>query len=584
MLKPNKRPHPFWSLTRPQAGALLSLGDAQRLAAGINRRFYDGDHWMDAEGWIGPIPTKSDKAYLIIKEEIRRLFCSRNAIKEVVDHQVDGALSKQMSKRITLRRAVTEEQPITPDEQKQLDEFNTLALECWRNRKLRTLLKEAYGRKLLDERSVARVYVPRGRLEVVDSEIGPLLRVPDGLNVAEYLDMIHPEICEPGSAGVEVDEETKTPGGVVIQKICSRETTEIIFVDQGKTWIRTLSDVQSDIIEIARDSDAQALRDSDAQTYELNLGGRMTVYEPRLRSVVSQQVRENQMAYNLARTMENKNVVMGGFLERVILDAMPPGQWVQDPEFPDDPQRKIYKVGDFRLGAGEASFFFAAEYRDPQTKETKFGNPRVYWKDPVAPDTFITAARDAYQTILEEVGQAHILISGDATASGKSREQAERTYRRQLEDDASEIEALAEWLLEVQLVMALDFAGRADEFKAFRAECLCFIETGTREAPQRAEDRARVAAGHMSLEEAMRLDGIEDPAAEMERIAQEQWRLMTPQSRANFVETMTRAGAGIAAAARVAGFDDGQITQLERSDFDEPNPGGDPNNGGGGGE
>jgi hypothetical protein len=571
------KPHPFSQLTKPQAMELIAVKESDFAAAQINRLFYDGDHWQEASGWTGPIPAKSDKAYLTVKEEIRKLFCSRNVIKETVDHQVDGALAKQLSKRVVLRRAVTEENPVTPDEQKLLDELNALALDYWDKRTLRRLLKEAYGRKLLDERSVARVYVPRGRLDEVETENGIVLQVPKELTLADYLDLIHPEICEPGSAGVETDEATKLSGGIAVQKIGSAEIVEIVFVENGQTIIRTLRDVSSQDIQIVRDVAAQAARDADGQSYELDLGGRLTVYEPGLRTIISQQVRENQMAYNLARTMENKNVVMGGFLERVILDAMPPGQWVQDPEFPNDTTKKIYKVGDFRLGAGEASFFFAAQYVDDATGEKKFGNPRVYWKDPVAPDTFITAARDAYQTILEEVGQAHILISGDATASGKSREQAERTYRRSLEDDAAEIENLAEWLLETPLAMAMAFAGRQKEFEAVRVECHCFIETGTREAAQRAEDRARVAAGFMSLEEAMRLDGTEDPAAEMERIQREQWLLMTPQVRFGLIETLTRAGASIGAAARVAGLEEAQAVLLERSDF-APAPNDNPNN------
>lgn len=511
----------------------------------MNRSLYDGDHWLGGAGWIGPIPAMSDETYEDLKAEIHRHFCSRNVVKEIVDRAVDGLLGREPLRLFSGESS----------DGVRLEEAQRLALGFWGRRQNLKVLKEVMGRQKLGERVCVRFYVPRGLL--LDTPAGPAF--PDG-SIEECLDRIYVHVTLPGQAAVVLDRDTQ------------REIAVYTEADgEGHEYLEAVYRDQADPdVTVMRVFDGGS--DDEGARYEWRLGGRLTIYEPRVRSIVSRQVRENQFAINLAKTMQSHNVVTGGFLERIITDAMPPGRWIDDPERPG---QQIYEVGPFKVGAGTTNFYMAAEYRDSQGN-ISHGKPSVYFREPVSNETFITAKRDCYQDILEEVSQAHYLMSGDATSSGVSRVQARAAFEAHLSDDKGELDALAVWMLETPLAMASFFAGQAGYFDGITAEAACYVDTG----PLTAEERAAVIElwekGLIPTETAMSQIGIDDVAGNIEALVRETSAeagdvsaLPVREKRAEIVRLLTGAGAGIEAASRVAGFEKQQASAMARSDFIE---------------
>lgn len=501
---------PFKKMTRGQALALVAKRTPPSIYAELNRTLYDGDHWMGGGGWIGPIPAEDNASYLKLKEEIYRAFCSRNVVREVIDRKVDGLLKNKPQTSWVRKKQVTESDPLTDNDKTLIAEADDLFRKWFKDKSGLKVLKKVYGKSQLEEKTVVRLYVPRGLL----TDLGNgLTSVPKG-DVEACLELIHISVHSSENVGEIVHEDTQLTGYICDIQDGDVRHTEIVYVEDDKTIIRTIKEEGA----TSTPEKTAAEIEPESKPWSLEIQGRMPMYEARVRPMITQQVRENQYAINLAKTMQNRNTVTAGFLERIVLDAMPPGEWKDDP---DDPDKEVYEVGPLNLGAGKTSFFMAAEYRNKETGETKIGSPSVYFKDPVDPSTFIASKRDCYQDILEEVGQPHILIDTEATTTGRSREQARDTYRGTLEDDEGELNPLIVWMMETSLAMASYFAGEAGKFDTLQANAKCNINLGPLTGNERQDNREDVKSGQLSARTAMSRSGVEDPQAEFDRIAEE---------------------------------------------------------------
>lgn len=509
--------NPFKKMPISQALSLLEYARDGYLDTAVNRRLYDGDHWMSGDGWIGPIPAESQQMYDDIKAEVFKAFCSKNVVREVVDRKVDGLLKSRPQMTYYFKENVKDKDGMIPDpKQKLIDEATNLFRVWFKKKKILKRLKEVYGRSQLNERVTSRLYIPKGLLS--RSSNGST-KVPPG-TIEECLDLIHLSIELNDSAGEIVHPETQLTAAVCDVVAGENRYTELVYVEGSNTIVRTVwNTIENGLIQLSPAAQ-KAMDENQGTEWVLELGGRLTMFQPRIRPTITQQVRENQYAINLAKTMQNRNTVVAGFLERIVLDAMPPGKWIDDPS---DPNKQIYEVGPFKLGAGTTNFFMAAEYRNDDTGESHYGNPSVYIKEPSPPSTFIESKRDCYQDILEEVGQPHILISGDATSSAKSRETAKDTYRGTLEDDEGELIPMIEWLMETTISMAAFLAGGTNKghFEELAAQAKCYLNLGPLTGNERQDNREDVKAGQVSVRTSMMRSGVEDPQAEFDRISEE---------------------------------------------------------------
>ena len=223
------------------------------------------------------------------------------------------------------------------------------------------------------------------------------------------------------------------------------------------------------------------------------------------------------MLLNLAKTMLARNVVLGGFLERIILNAQLPGEYVEDATT----KKKTFVPSPLKTGAGTTNVLAGLPVSDATGRVTGYATPTVMYRDPVPVTTFNDTADAAYQGMLEEVHQLHAAIAGDATASGESRRQARADFEASLGATISEVEAAGRWLLETALAMAAAFANQPGRFDSLRATFTCRVDSGPISADEQKETRENVAAGLLSKETGMVRVGIDDTDAEKAKIAAE---------------------------------------------------------------
>lgn len=565
----------------------LDIEKAKQLVAGAvpefwpaNALFFGGDHWQDAEGWIGPLLAKGDPASSITLREIEKAFTPKNAIREVVARHRDAAGGREVrwylapieareelrdvedeAERTRLETAYAAEDDLIADLEAELTAW-------WDDRQAPEYLRTAIDHVLLAGRGPLRLYVPAGLLEPIyaegssedDEEREITGYVVPRVPFAEALDLIWLDAPTPDNAVLHVDPDTKERVAIVIQKIDDHESAEVAYLDDdGRTVLRVI------------DRNTQPADDEEgAEVFALDLQGRLPVFELTRAPLITDPVRRQQRALNLANSTIPRNVITAGFLERILLNVQLPGTSEPDPETGGIK----YKPDPLYVGPNTTNVFQGSEVTDADGKVSR-ANPSVVFRDPVDPEPAIKAKDSHYADILFEVDQVHVLISGDATASGVSRQQARGGFEGSLLPTASQAEAAVRWILETVIALAEAFSQqRAVEglevpaLDRFRAVAQAVLHLG----PVSDEERERAAAeaedGLRSQESAMEAIGIQDVDAELARIRRQPGSIISlRQEWQAVILEFVREGMSWALAARAAGIDDpGLIAIFEEQD------------------
>jgi hypothetical protein len=478
-----------------------------------NQQFYDGDHWQASSGWIGPLPEPTEPNAAQVTRDIQRGFVSRNVIHEVVQRHLAGVVGHAPQWSLVVRRSLVEGEEPTNEEQALIQEAEALLKAWWDWRGIHQVLKEAAVTLLLHGRAPLRLFVPA------------VERGADGRLPSQPLEQAiwypYAERLPPDQATVVTDQASMQEVGIYVYTITdiegreSGEITELTYLDEdGATVLRVLAD---EVTEPAT----------------LPLDGALLIYELRRAPLIGAQVRQQQKLLNLAKTMLARNVVVGGFLERVLLNAQMPGSWQRDPATGEE----VFVPGPFQIGAGTTNFLAGVPIIDEQGNTTGYANPSVVYRDPVPVETFEATEANAYRGMLQEVRQLHALIAGDATASGESRKQAMHDFTMSLMDTAEAVERATRWLLETVLNLAAVFAGQPERFTSLRAHVTCRIDVGPLSADDQRVLIELVGGRLMSERTAMARLGIDDPDAEQQQVEQEQER-SRQQARLSLGEAM----------------------------------------------
>lgn len=477
--------------------ARQALRDRTPAWIAVNELFYCGDHWQCGAGWSGPIPPQG-AGYARIMAEIQRAFVSKNAVKETVGRHVGGVVGREPIWSLTVRRALAESEEPSAEEQALIKEAEALLTEWWDQRGLHTLIQKATATLLRSERAALRLFVPHGTL--IDGRV-PLSDLRSAL-LRIYVD--HPE---PAQAAVLTDTTTMQEGGVFI---CDD--------DDGHTYAElSMLDPAVPVGQPGRETILRSISDAQTEEVRLDLAGHLLLHEMRRDVLISEQVRQHQKLLNLALTMLSRNVVQGGFLERIITNGLPPGTWEKDPATGQD----RYVPQAMNVGAGTTNFINGLPIKDEKGNITGYTSAGVTYRDPVSVDTFRDTRQVAYFGILEETHQLHAAIAGDATASGESRRQAMADFIVDLLLSLPEINKAGRWLLETSLALSAIFSGQSGRFDALRATFGCRIDPGPLSADDLRLIIELVKSKLMSRETGMSRVGIEDVTAEIARLLAE---------------------------------------------------------------
>lgn len=526
--------------TWDEARAVLALGRD----VGENLDFYDGDHWQRGNGWVGP---KLDPSTGEVGDEVMGLlksaFTSANVIKEVTHRHRDAVLGHPIMWHGGPRRFLPEGTPPAESE-KSVIQVIEAALTRWGDTaKVQEAFLKAAVQMLLAQRGVLRLFVPLSALDIItigDPESGTAQQVQGVVagTLDEALDKIAIEAPSVKVALLYEHPRTRQRIGVVRQVVDNAEVISLYYL---------VRDRLTEIRQLAPDRDM-------GPAIQLALGGRLPLVQAELVDgpLITEQVRQNQRAMNLALSMVPRSAVTSGFLERVFLDTMPPGEW----EYNEIGERTSFTPGKHRLGAGTTTFAQGTSYRDP-SGQLVVKDAGVEYRDPIDPKAPFNAAMYHYSVMLAEVRQEHVLTNTEALMSGKSREQARAGFEASVRPTKQQCELLAMSVYETALAMAEAFIGQPGQYTTdFRIVATCRVDTGPSAASEREQDNEAADKNLMAPQTVMERAGIVDVDAEMARIAASpEYKIRILQKQFEALEMATTAGVPVDIAAEQLGMD-----------------------------
>lgn len=515
--------------------------DADRDLWGVNRLFYDGDHLQNFRQWIGPMPTRGEPAYDKALGELERGFVSRNAIAEVSERHASGVFGKEphrtwgdreqraegaqpaptLAQAAEMTRAwrtrdgiaTTHYPPARQGESARPPSLSSLDGAVW----------DAVVTMLLTERAVAYLYVPPGALEPVDrlNPNGPK-RLPTG-DEAAMLDLIRVRFPDPSQCGVYTDPDTLLRVGVYrysveVQNASGgkeqQDRADLCWVDkEGFTWLRQVGKPGTPGVE----ADG-----SVGKPVKYDFGGRLPIIEMRRPLFITEQVKQAQRAINLALSAIPLNVIVGGWLDRVLINAQI-GEYQQDAQGKDIPGTYT-PAAPIRFGPRRVANITGRAIRDKDGNVTGYATPGYQRGEPVSIKPSEEAADAHYHTLLAEVDQLHVLITAAMDSSGVALQQARAGFLASLRPTAKALAPFLVALEETPLAMAEGFSagqGRTSLHrytKPHRASVALKLDGGPITEGEKRILNELGEAGRLSDETVLAGLGVDDVEAEMARL------------------------------------------------------------------
>lgn len=503
--------------------AQTRLEDMYHPDADVNFKFINGDHWQDGKQWIGPRPDLSREPLTFerVMTAIKESFVSKNEIAGVAERHVEGVIGREPAWTIVPKEKLDKDEEIPSAVQSLIDEATEALVDWWEYRGIHAIIQELTLQSLWAMKSPIRIFTPRGLLasnpEEPESQVVPLAG-----SLQQALSWVFVDVPMPRSAGMLVDPFTMQEAGVYLYDDRTdggnARRMEISFLDGGKTIYRVVTSK------------------GDIQEVELELGGHMLLSELKTSKMfISPQIRQNQNLENMAYTMMTRNVVLGGFLERVFKGAKLPGKIVTGE---DGVER--WQNDPLPTGTGSALVLAPLVIEDAEGRK-QLTNPDVSYRDPVPVETFVDTANTAKRNILEEARQLHTMIEGDAGASGVSRLQARASFMMSLYKTKSRLDRVIQWLLEASLALASQYAGQSNRYASLRVSASCRVDGGPLTSEERDAIMKMAQDGFLSRETAMAWLGVEDPDGEIEKIKGDR-RALTLKQVQEMLDALTRAG------------------------------------------
>lgn len=485
------------------------------------REFFKGNHWQSEWGFIGELPPAGYEGRTYIIDNLKKGFVFENVIFEVTDTHTGGVLGTE-----PMWDFVRNGEALNVRKKETAFKLGETLTAHWDERKSLQILTEAAEGLVLEGDAVLRLYFPKGLLRA-DNTLPPVS------NIADALKYLYSEVLTSDVAGVFEDPATKRQIGVYLfeegEDSAKVKKADICYLNEkDETVLRRLTDG----------------KDGSDDFGPYDLGGHLFLHELKCPALITDAVQSDQKCVNLAHTMMARNVNLAGNRTTDIVNGKPPGR--EETAAASGTVKPAGAAGRkaYKRNPGYVNVIYGLPFYDANGKISGYTNPSINVSEPVSVETFVNTRDHYYAAILGQCFMRHVLISGDATASGRSREQARKEYERSLNKTAVVLNAAGRWQLEVELRMAAHLANDSS-VSDLRAVFQCNIEKVPISAEERQENRADLEAGVLDPEEVMRRAGVEDTGAMMQKVEkyQKQKRARAPQAIPPSVEDKTGQGA-----------------------------------------
>lgn len=447
-----------------------------------NYAYYDGDHW---KSWIGPRISSDVPHATELMAEVERVFQSVNLIKECCDRHVNCLLGKMPHWYL---KGEDGERVVTIDENGERVDSKAAQAEIDLQRWIDAVLQRADSGQTKQNDPFIQV----GTDLIVTGKAALRLWQPERFSDdPDPINTIHLHAAKYGSVEVKRDDDDFIDE---ISYSYGNSNKEVATLDGDTLTVTTTR---------SGEEESEPLR--------IDTGGRWNISILRSPSMLTPQIKQNQNAVNHAATMLLRNQEQAGFLERIFLNAQPPGEWVEDPQAPGN-ERFVPSEHGLHHGPGEDIFVVGVPSGDPQNQT--YSNTSVAFRDPVKVATFLESIAGFRAFIYHAFGQGHLLAEGDGNISGVSRVQLRQDFEVILNRHKRVIEAAIANIFNVVL--------RILGYTEFEAVVQLRVTTGKLTPDERRGIIEEFQAGLLSKATAIALLGsVEDVDAELALIEEE---------------------------------------------------------------
>lgn len=437
--------------------------------------FYKGNF---RKHWIGITPDTSTEIGRKNSDAIDRLFQSANIIEGLIDYHVAALIGNE---------------PAITVEGSQSEAMDDLIRSVWRN-----WIASQSGEGFSDPVTLA---VTRAKATGYG-----YLRVwmPDKMRSGELSKQV--AIHSPSPESVKIDRDDNG----FIDKI------HYTFTQDKERWTETqyINDQGLTVFEYYRSlaiasSPIQPNPEEIDRSFVIDLKGRYTIYEIKLKPLINDSMKRNQNAINHGLTMIPRGNELSGFLARFFSNAKPPGKWQTNPDgtttFEPDPDGMV-------IGAGIVNFVSGLPVKDLQGNTTGYTPVGVH-TDPPMPIGSFKDSFELFSGIMHlQANQGH-LLSFSLALSGRSREELKSDFVTAVTKDAMAVESAISNSLGVAITLLGISAIVTARLK---------LNFGKPTPEERRAILETVRDGLMSKQTAIALLGYsDDPLAELELIQSE---------------------------------------------------------------
>jgi hypothetical protein len=553
--------------TLNNAQSLLS----NRLPEGYktNKKFLDGDHWQEGDGYPAMPPVGVEDRDSIV-EKIQKAFTSENEIGAIVETHLDGIVAREPDwDLVDTSKQDDDENDQTEDETRK--EAIDALIEWWNSRKMLETLREALSLVLVQERCVIRAFVPKGYLD----EDGNITKQK---NLSDALKMLQFEVLQPDVAGVFQDSERYEPYGIFVKNDGTDRRLELTFLDEdGNTRLKVLE--QQTLREFAEQTLPQIAAymppdgsDAPAEIEPINLNGNLLMYEFVRKPLIDEPMRSQQRQLNLTWTMAGKNTVTAGSRERYFSNTEKPKRPVIKTGS-NGGQVKTYEKAALQIGGATSNFLQGSPIYEgvgEQRKIIGYATASVTVVDPVDSKNFHEQRDKIVFAMRSAAHQSHVQMNDMAAVSGTSKQEGRAGFEKSLKRSKGTVDGGGRWIIDVALRFAAAHttsgngdATRENEFEKYRIDFNSIVDAGAIDPEQTKDDKSDVEDGWMSVETYLSRRGVEDPEAEIKRLEQSEFYKLARKKKQLEVAVLAKnAGFPPEEILIIAGYDEQEFERL----------------------
>lgn len=462
------------------------------------------DASTDISYWTGDLLPEKNPGYANQVKAIRRSFTFRNVLLEGLELLADGIGADEADWSFVLTRPLKDGEKPNEAEQALIEELEAVVTTWWDDRDLPSLIQQcvvlalAHKHQPLRPRLPARFRDAQGRL---------IKRPPE-----RSLDPLWLVLTDVGDAGIYQDPDTMERHAVT--RIWTADQTlatewEISSLDEkNRTVIRT----------VAEDG-------AVTPSAPLPLGGLLWLLDLRMpRGMVTPDALTQQDARNVASTALNRNTRHAVFEKTIMIGLDPPLGEDGKPVPMNGPGSESW-LAPSEIVEVEDTGKTGDDGRPLQITRTRlYPGASVTKLDPAEPKAIQAAIDQATADLYGILRQQFMLISGDATASGRSRETSTGPYLRAVARCATAVEAFIRDILTLAMRVSAIVQGNPGKYDGLRPNV-----TVRQKIFEPSADTLRVwlelrKEGVISTQTMRSTAGIADPDAEQQLIDKEQAR------------------------------------------------------------